>query len=286
MHLNHGVVAGTSVSCVGFDAICCRVQVVYITLGGTESLIVYPRDFFDTYWRAELRDEVFVAMPFHDEFNPVWDQAIQPAVADSGSGLEARRVDTTVLSGSIITQILDGIAHARLVLADISVATKGKWKGQRNGNVMYEVGLAHAVRQATELLLLRSDDEPLNFDIAAIKVHRYSRSDLTGTRADVSRLIPEVLRQIEQEKSLKVQRAIDLLDTDALGYLRAFGVGEPFFGPDPKTKGDVLEAVSNKAALSRLQQLGIVRAIQLPDETRSAFVATNFGAAVKRALRI
>ena len=66
------------------------------------------------------------------------------------------RVNATILFGSIITDILDGIAHSKLVLADISVATTGKWAGQRNGNVMYEVGLAHAVRQSTEVLLIRS----------------------------------------------------------------------------------------------------------------------------------
>ncbi len=99
---------------------------------------MYPRDFFDTYWRSEIRDEVFVAMPFHDEFAPVWQDAIVPAIDEDIAGpIRARRVDATILSGSIITDILDGIAHAKLILADISVAKCGSWRGQRNGNVMY-----------------------------------------------------------------------------------------------------------------------------------------------------
>ena len=87
---------------------------------------MYPREFFDTYWRSEIKDEVFVAMSFHDEFTPVWEMAIRPAIEQgSGGQLRARRVNATVLSGSVITDILDGIAHSRLVLADISVARKG-----------------------------------------------------------------------------------------------------------------------------------------------------------------
>ena len=72
---------------------------------------MYPRDFFDTYWRPELSNEVFVAMPFHDEFTPVWDRAIQPAIdEDVAEPIRARRVDATIISGSVITDILDGIA--------------------------------------------------------------------------------------------------------------------------------------------------------------------------------
>ena len=34
---------------------------------------------------------------------------------------------------------------------------------------MYEVGLAHAARQNTEVLLVRSDTEEINFDLAGIR---------------------------------------------------------------------------------------------------------------------
>src|SRR3972149_11872807 len=108
---------------------------------------MYPREYFDTYWRSEIRNEVFVAMPFHDEFTPIWTKAIKPAIEnDNTLNLKARRVDVSTLSGSIVVEIMDYIAHARVVLADISISESGKWKGQRNGNVLYEVGLTHALR--------------------------------------------------------------------------------------------------------------------------------------------
>ena len=166
---------------------------------------------------------------------------MRPAIeVDSGTGLQAYRVDASILSGSIVTDILDGIAHSRVVLADISVASEGRWRGQRNGNVMYELGLAHAIRQSTEILLIRSDNEPVNFDIAQINIHHYPKHDLDGTRAQLSQLIADALGQIEQEKSLKVQKAMDHLDADAIRYLIEYAVRGPFTGPDPKTMRDAV----------------------------------------------
>ena len=242
---------------------------------------MYPREFFDTYWRSEIKDEVFVAMPFHGEFMPIWEMAIRPGIEQgSGGQLRARSVDVAVLSGSVITDILDGIAHSHLVLADVSVASEGQWRGQRNGNVMYEVGLAHAVRQSSEILLIRSDDEEINFDIAQINVHRYRRDDLQLTKTQIAQWVADLLRQIRQEKSLKVQKAIELLDSDATKYLSEMAVHGSFTGPSPKTMGEELIAISNRAALSRLQQLGIIRAIPIDDKKAIAFSLTRFGCSV------
>src|SRR5881296_3875365 len=98
---------------------------------------MYPRAWFDTYWRGTLKTEVFVAMSFQDEFKPVWEKAIVPAIEEDlegGKKYRAQRVDITTLSVSIVTEIFDGIAHDTVVFADISTMTTGDWKGQRNAN--------------------------------------------------------------------------------------------------------------------------------------------------------
>lgn len=247
---------------------------------------MYPRDFFDTYWRTDRRNEIFIAMPFHDEFTPVWERAIRPAIEEDQRSITAKRVDATILSGSIVIEILDGIAHSRLVFADISVACKGRWAGQRNGNVMYEVGLAHAVRQATEVILVRSDEEPINFDLAQINIHRYDRNHLDNARGLFLRLISEALRQVQLEKSLKVARAIDLLDASSIRYLSEFASKGPFTGPAPKTMGEELIAISNRAALAHLQQLGIIRCHPVPTDSPAVFTLTEFGKAIVARLEI
>jgi hypothetical protein len=152
---------------------------------------------------------------------------------------------------------------------------------------MHEVGLAHAVRQATEVLLIRSDREPINFDVAQIRVHPYNRDDLEETRRQLAQLLTDLLRQVEQEKSLMVLRAMDLLDVDTIRYVSELAVQGPFGGPAPMTMGEELIAISNRAALTRLQQWGIVRAYPAAMEekrTATVFSLTAFGAAVARAL--
>jgi len=170
------------------------------------------------------------------------------------------------------------------VLADISVASTGKWAGQRNGNVMYEVGLAHAVRQGTEILLIRSDDEPINFDVAHINIHSYDSKDIKATRSKIANLANDLLKQIEQEKSLMVTKAMDGLDSDAIRYIQEYGVHGPFLGPEPKTMGEQLISITNKAALARLQHLGIVKCYMQPGTPVPAYQLTNFGMAVAKRL--
>ena len=242
---------------------------------------MYPRDFLDSYWRPAIRDSVFVAMPFHAEFDPVWSEAIRPAIdAVNAPRLVAERVDATVLSGSIITKILDGIAHARLVFADISVMQEGRWKGQRNANVLYEVGLAHACRHSTEVLLVRRDAEEINFDVAGIRIHTYDPSDLPGACALFARLVGDALKQIDLSMSIQVQRAVDALDEHALAYMRSNGAGPGFHAAEVTNMADALFMVNKAAALARLQSLGILRCDPLHPSGRATYHWTEFGRAV------
>ena len=248
---------------------------------------MYPRDFFDTYWRPDLVDEVFIAMPFSDEFDPIWQSVIRPAVEkDQSKTLSAHRVDATVLAGSVITAILEGVARGRLILADISITTEGKWAGQRNGNVMYEVGLAHAVRQATEVVLIRSDHEPISFDVSGIKIHHYGKDDLPSARKSLGSLINDHLNQIEQFKSLKVQLAIRKLDGDCLKLLNTHGADSHFSDPQPKLQAQEAVFVPKKLAAAKLLDLGITYCEYNHAASLYAYHWTEFGLAVLRELGI
>jgi hypothetical protein len=149
---------------------------------------------------------------------------------------------------------------------------------------MYEVGLAHAVRQSTEILLIRTDNEPINFDVAHINIHNYDPEDIEATRLKISDLATDLIKQIDQEKSLMVTKAIDGLDSDSIHYIQEYGVHGPFLGPEPKTMGEQLISITNKAALARLQHLGIVKCYMQPGTTTPAYRLTNFGMTVAKKL--
>ncbi len=222
-------------------------------------------------------------MPFHKEFTPIWEKAIKPAIENDNSlNLKAHRVDASTLSGSIIVEIMDYIAHARIILADISISEQGKWQGQRNGNVMYEVGLTHALRQVSEIVLIRSDNDEINFDVAGINIHNYDRSNLDSARKIVANLIIESSKQIDQSKGLKVQRAIDMMDSATLEMLSKTGAGVGFKGRSDAS----INGLKYSTATSRLQSEGIVRCIHDENFDDVNFHFTEFGIAVLKKLGI
>jgi hypothetical protein len=128
-----------------------------------------------------------------------------------------------------------------------------------------------------EVLLLRSDDEEINFDVAGIRVHRYQRGDLIRSREVISRLLLDGLRQIDQTKNLQVQRAVHALDSDAMEFITAWASEPGFHGPVSTTMADALVSINRTAALARLQSLGIVRCEPLHPSGKPAFLWTPFG---------
>jgi hypothetical protein len=107
---------------------------------------MHPNVFLKTFWRMELKPQVFVAMSFHGDYEQRFEQVIKPAITSirlCDKPLAAYRADNSKTGDSILTDIMDGIAHSQLVLADVSTVDHGQGGfAYRNGNVMYEVGLA------------------------------------------------------------------------------------------------------------------------------------------------
>lgn len=239
---------------------------------------MFPRKYFDTYWRPSLRDEVFVAMSFAECFNNAWAEIIRPAVDEQLADLKlkAHRVDMTTISGSILTEIMDGIANARFVLADISVEPNG----YRNANVLYEIGLAHALRQPEEVLLLRQDNERIAFDIAPVRAHYYDPSEVSSSRDLIARLIRTCLREIDLRKGLKVQQAVESLDGECLTLLAQYKDSNWFSVGDPRTMGEVLGTLPARLAVFRLLELGVIRTDANMQAGQYAYHWTPFGQAV------
>lgn len=238
---------------------------------------MYPREFFDTYWRGDLQKEVFVAMPFGGEFDEVFKQAIKPAIENDLVGrreYSANRVDRFhTISECIHTKILDGIAHATLVFADISVMRQGPWKGQRNGNVMFELGIAQTIRPATDLIVVRSDKKEIAFDISHIRAHQYNGSNLSKARRKFADLLREGLNHRETVKRLRIQRARDRLDVDCMNLMVQFYCNGTF---SEFTVGQC--TAEERLAATRLLDLGIIRCYN-PTGNTYRYQWTDFGKA-------
>jgi hypothetical protein len=249
---------------------------------------MHPRDFFDSYWRTTIREEVFVAMSFEPEFRNTWKCAIEPAIHDAtNGGLGANRVDTTILSGDTVLRILDGVGHSKLVFVDISIQKAGRWAGQRNGNVMYELGLAHAWRQSSEVVMVRCDNEPISFDVQSMFVHRYDSADLDGARVLFSNLISSALKEIDLTKSLQMEKAVQGLDHVLLEFLgqhahmEYFAVNEFARPENVDFPVDTLRRdFFYMTSIHRLLEMGIIVMDVHAEEQRYAFHWSAFGKAL------
>lgn len=105
---------------------------------------------------------VFVAMPFSEEFQNVYEFAIYPAVRNCGFICE--RVDQTPFTGDVLGRIRDGIESASLVIADL---TEGR------PNVYLEVGYAWG--RGVPVIFVARKKAKLHFDVSTHKCIFYGR---------------------------------------------------------------------------------------------------------------
>ena len=170
---------------------------------------------------------MFVAMSLEPRFEARFRDVIAPAIESlelNGVRLEAHRVDITEVSDSIVAEIVDGINNDVLIFVDITTIGVVAKRPVRNGNVMYELGLAHAIRQPEHVLIFRSDDDPLLFDVSGIRVRPYDPDgDVDGARAVVANALASAVDLADRFSKWSVDYAVASLDPLSLGLLMSVG---------------------------------------------------------------
>lgn len=113
---------------------------------------------------GEVDNSCFVVMPFSTLFQVEYEKIIQPALNELN--IECVRGDEIYTQQSIIEDIWNSIRKCRFVLAELT----GK-----NPNVLYEIGLAHAIGKPIVIITRNSDDVP--FDLKALRYLFYDVND-------------------------------------------------------------------------------------------------------------
>ncbi len=145
-------------------------------------------------------DTCFVMMPFGDWFDKYYQEIYVPAIKEAG--FEPIRADELFTTGSVVEQIWEQIKKARVLLADLT---------DRNANVFYELGLAHAAKKPVVFAAPKVDDVP--FDLRHLRVIVYEvrepewaaslRKNVTdylkNAVKDPAKSIPHPFRITEQE---------------------------------------------------------------------------------------
>ncbi len=217
---------------------------------------MFPSEYFGRFPAFPEDNRVFCAMPFSERFNMRWDHVIKPGIA--AAGLEAYRVDLSKTSDSIPLKILRDIGTCRLVFADVTSEN-----GARNANVMYELGIAQAVRLPEEVIVFRSDSDRLPFDIAPIFADTYHPESAPGASETAAKQVTEAvvraLGSIDLSRHLTVARIVDLLDVACFEIL-AMNVRPPFLDFEPSIRpGGRAGDPRFISGISRLLELGVVQ---------------------------
>jgi hypothetical protein len=122
----------------------------------------------------------FVLMPFYEPFDTLYREVIKPAVTDTD--LYPRRADEIYSVHPFMTDIWGRIWKSRVVVAELT---------GRNPNVMYELGLCHAIDVPTILIAQTVDDIPSDF--RHVRCIIYDRDNLDTLSKALRETLWEVL---------------------------------------------------------------------------------------------
>lgn len=114
-----------------------------------------PREFLET---------CFVMMPFGSWFDRYYQEIYIAAIKEAG--FEPVRADELFSTGSVVEQIWEQILKAKVLLADLT---------DKNANVFYELGLAHAAKKPVVFTARRVEDIP--FDLRHLRVLIYETQE-------------------------------------------------------------------------------------------------------------
>jgi len=194
----------------------------------------------------------FVLMPFGQkpcasgaviDFDAVYRDLIGPAIAQAK--MDPIRADEEVTGGIIHKPMFERLILCEYAVCDLTTA---------NANVFYELGLRHALRPATTVLIFATGTGQLPFDVRPLRALPY-RLDPEGKPAGVADALALLAGRLEEARGVSVDSPV-------------FQLVEGF--PDiQRLKTDVFrdrvrysEEIKRRLATARKQGVEAVRAIQ------------------------
>lgn len=109
------------------------------------------------------KPKCFIIMPFGGWFDKYYLEIYIPAI--EAAGFDAKRADDLYRPGNIVNDIWTYTKEATVLLADLT---------NKNPNVFYELGLAHAITKPAVLITASMEDVP--FDLRSLRVIEYDKN--------------------------------------------------------------------------------------------------------------
>lgn len=249
---------------------------------------MYPKLFFENFWRGDQKNELFVCMPFHDKLDEKF--GLIKRVARILSFENATRVKENWTADDIKYKIFDGIANSKTLLFDLSDDPKSpcEFSKQVNSNVIYELGVANAIRDPEDMLMIRGKTtdiaKVIPFDISSLTINEYEKE---LTEEWLKEKLAKTLENQKWYKGRRVEAAAKSIDSFGLKLIHLIYKNRPsdrdHFNDETIPKEWRTEA---KLAILRMMDLGIVWFATGKEGTEYAYHWTPFGREVIKRLGI
>jgi hypothetical protein len=130
---------------------------------------------------AKFSCDVFVLMPFAEDFKPIYSDHIVPTATELH--LSIKRGDDFFSQHSVMNDVWSALNACRLVIAECT---------GRNPNVYYELGIAHTL--AKPVVLITQDVNDVPFDLRHLRLIEYSNT-LAGAKL-LKRILEKAIRDL------------------------------------------------------------------------------------------
>jgi len=147
--------------------------------------------------KVKTGETCFVMMPFADPLGSYYDKVYKPAIEKAG--LTPIRADNEIFgTGKIIDQVWSGINSAKVLIAELT---------DRNPNVFYELGLAHALQKP--VVLISSNEKDVPFDLHHIRVIYYDVTDPFWGNKLIEKVAENILSAIKNPEEAIFKRQVE-----------------------------------------------------------------------------
>lgn len=144
-----------------------------------DAYLIYPKQFNNT-GRQLQNNSCFVIMPFSDDLDNTY--MVIDSVADD-MGISCSRADNiSTTSEPILNKICTQISQAYFIIVDIT---------NLNPNVFYELGIAHVLRDAKKVLIIKEEGTECPSDIRHLHYYTYSKSTLKHLKTTIKTFFAE-----------------------------------------------------------------------------------------------
>lgn len=140
---------------------------------------IYPKQFSKSSIQLQV-NTCFVVMPFSEDLDNTY--MVIESVA-SAMGIQCTRADcVSTTSEPILNKICTQISQAYFIIADIT---------NLNPNVFYELGIAHVLRDAKKVLIIKENGTECPSDIKHLHYYAYSKIALKNLKETIKSFFKE-----------------------------------------------------------------------------------------------